>query len=262
MKHTLFAGCSFTAGSGFELEKQQPELWVNLLHNKVEQLNKTKLINVAQGGRSNGSIFADTVHGMLNYDCEYVFVAWTSMPRYETELGLETYRTRQVFMPNATILEHKLHHQTYSKNYLTNVNDRFVSLAHLHYEISQLVYYVNTLVKLAELKNSKIFFINSYCPWDENFFEYSDNAQPNTYTKFTNQLIDIETRDTTEIIKLYKKLHNEYKSHGGIKQTHWLNLYNSLRDYKTDVNSDNAHPGIESNKFYCYFLSKILSTKI
>ena len=85
--HTLFAGCSYTSGGGFELEHKQPELWVNLLHKNFDQFKDTELLNVSVGGRSNAGIFQDAVSSILKYNVKYAFVSWTDMPRYELDLG-------------------------------------------------------------------------------------------------------------------------------------------------------------------------------
>jgi hypothetical protein len=115
MSYTLFTGCSYTHGDGFDLYTNQPELWVNLLHKNNPYLEKTQLLNVAIGGRSNAGIFQDTVWNLVNKDCKYAFVEWTSVPRYEFSTGLEFYSTRAMFSPNCKQLDHRLNDVTYSK---------------------------------------------------------------------------------------------------------------------------------------------------
>ncbi len=251
MQYTLFAGCSYTAGIGFFQEKANPDLWVNILHKSVPELAQTQLINTAQGGRSNAGIFSDTAYNLTKHDCKYAFVAWTSCPRYELELGFETYDTRQCFIPNAPTRDHNLNICNYSSSYLDKVRDRFVSLAHLQYEIHNLVCYVNSLVAIAKLTGTKIFFINAICPWDNHYFDKLENCKPESYTSFTKkEILNIESRDDEEIFALYNKMHNQYNQYGGIQDTHWLNLYQSMRRQKIDTNTDGSHPGKLSNKLY------------
>lgn len=250
MKHTLFAGCSYTAGTGFEEGAADPRLWVNILHSTHPALSETNLLNVSQGGRSNAGIFADATYHMLYNECSYAFVAWTSVPRYEMDLGLETYSTRQVFLPNGSTRDHHLNDITYTKKYLADVRDRFTTLAHLHYEISELVYYINSLVAIAERTKTKLFFINALCPWDQDFFNQLYNTLPDQYTNFTKNLISVDTRDDCEVFEIYAKMHNAYNSRGGVHQTRWLNLYSSMKSQLVDTNSDGMHPGEQSNKLY------------
>jgi hypothetical protein len=76
------------------------------------------------------------------------------------------------------------------------------------------------------------------------------NCLPDQYTKYTQKLLNSNTRDDDEVFKLYHKMHDTFDSEGTINQEHWLNLYNSMRNQRIDVNQDNIHPGIQSNKCY------------
>tara|TARA_R110000868_G_scaffold222193_1_gene474060 strand:- start:256 stop:1047 length:792 start_codon:yes stop_codon:yes gene_type:complete len=263
MNYTLFAGCSYTYGTGFSQEKHDPDLWTNILHNKVSQLKKTTLLNVAISGRSNSGIFADAVFNITKHNCKYAFVEWTSSPRYELELGLELYRTRQVFsLDSVAPISHNLHDCTYSAAYLNRIGYRFASLAHQHYEIRNLVYYVNSLVAIAAIKGTKLFFINGLCGWDQCYFNEIENAFPDAYTEFTKKILNVATRDDSEIFAIYKKIHNQYNEYGGIQETHWLNLYRSMQQQRIDRNSDNVHPGKLSNRLYADQFSLELKHKL
>jgi len=248
MTHTLFSGCSYTAGSGFDLKKQEPDLWCNQLHQTL--FPDTIKINVSQGGRSNAGVFQDTVQALVSYPVKFAFVQWTSMPRYELEVGFELYTTRQDFGPNAECWDHNLNQINYSSSYLNSVRDRFTSLAHEQYEIVNLVRYTNTISKLAKLTNTKVWFINGLCHWDQDFFVRQHNVLPNQYTRHTQTLLNTNNRDDEEIEKLYTKMHDQYQDAGGIDPTQWLNLYQSMRQCRVDVNSDKVHPGVQSNSQY------------
>ena len=264
MNTTLYAGCSYTSGVGFDLLNKEPNLWVNLLHKSVPELKETQLLNVGLGGRSNAGIFRDVCYQLTKrVDIKTVFVAFTSMPRYEINLGLETYTTRYVFASVAPGIEEiNLNKISYTGKYLESVGNRFVTLVHLHYEILDMLYYVNTLVNLCKLVGARIFFINALCPWDNNYFTKLENVLPNSYTNFTKDLIGIETRADEEIFKLYNIIHNDYNLAGGIHEELWLNLYSSMRSTLVDRNSDNIHPGISSNKLYSQQFSQALTSKL
>lgn len=257
MKKVLFCGCSYTSGYGFKLGKDEPNLWVNLLHTQGKFAN-CELTNASVPGRSNSGIFQDAVYNLVKDRYDYAVVNWTSVPRYELELGVETYTTRQLFTPNGVMFDVDVNQATYTKQYLSEIRDRFVSLATDHYEILTSVYYVNALVNLSSRLNTKIFFVNAICPWDKNYFVKLDNVLPNNYTNYTKKLINIDNRDDDEIFKIYNKIHNEYKAAGGIQEQHWLNLYSSLRSIRIDVNEDNIHPGIKSNQKYFKFLNQFI----
>jgi hypothetical protein len=250
------------AGSGFQQTKLEPNLWVNLLHGSVS-LRHLDLTNVGLGGRSNQGIFLDAVWNLVNDHYDYAFVAWTSMPRYEMEVGLEEYTTRQVFMPNLRILhDHRLNDIVYDQRYLKKINDRFVSLAHVHFEIVQLLRYVNSLIRVADLVNTKIFFINSMCPWDAGYFNKIQNVLPEKYTAFTQTILNMKNRDDDEIFRIYDKMHKELEGAGGIHEPYWLNLYQSLKSLQIDTNDDGVHPGIKSNQTFARFLESNFKDKL
>jgi hypothetical protein len=261
MKSALFAGCSFVAGSGWPGRKQDPRLWVNLLHQDAV-LADHRLHNVAQGGRSNAGIFQDAVSAISQLQPDMAFVSWTNVPRYEMHLGLETYETKCNFMPNAPLWDFKLNDIDYTQSYLENIRDRFTSLAHPHFELLNLVSYVNSLVNLSKILGFQLFFINAMCPWDAGFFDKKTNCEPRDFTDFTQKIINTNNRDDHEIFKLYDKIHKEYTDLGGIQETYWLNLYNPLRKQQIDVNEDGGHPGIKSNQQYYQALKQALLNQI
>lgn len=263
MEVSLFSGCSYTAGSGFKLEKKDPALWVNLLHGSHPKLNKTKLLNVSHGGASNETIFRKTIFNILTIpEIKYVFVQWSSVPRYEMSLGLETYNTHQSFIPRVRFRQHNLHEVIYKPGYLKKINDRFTSLANDHYEIVNLLMYVNSINLLCKLKKCQVFYINGLCPWDHDYFKKLDNVLPCAYTDYTKKLIQTETRDDEEVFKIYDKIHKEYNEAGGILEHRWLNLYMPMDCEIVDVNDDHSHPGIESNYNYYQKFSQALDFKI
>ena len=263
MSVSLFSGCSLTSGFGFPLEKDDPALWVNLLHQSNSKLNKTQILNVGVAGSSNASIFRDTVFNLLTQpNIKYAFVEWTSVPRYELSLGLETYDTSQVFLPNNQPREHNLHNITYSKKYLKNINDRFTTLAHDHYEIVNLLHYINAITCLGKLKQCQVFYINGLCSWDENYFKKLHDVLPSDYTEYTKKQLHTSTRDDKEATELYNKIHHEYDIVGGIQEDAWLNLYASMISQRIDLNNDGAHPGINSNQKYCQQFIQALDSKL
>lgn len=257
MKKVLFCGCSYVAGSGFSLEKEEPTLWVNLLHQQGK-FSGCELINASVPGRSNAGIFQDAVYNLTSANYDYAVICWTSVPRFEFELGVELYATRVSFIPNCSVQGVGLNQVIYTEDYLNNIRDRFLTLISDHYEIEQLVYYVNSLVNLAKLTNTKIFFVNSIGPWDQNYFTKLDNILPSEYTAYTRSLLSVDNRDDEQILNLYNEIHNDYNKAGGIQKNYWLNLYTSLRSLRIDTNDDGVHPGVKSNQIYFELLNHLL----
>ena len=260
MEYTLFSGCSYSAGTGFDLEKQDPDLWVNQLYSGM--FADTELLNISSAGRSNAGVFQDTVKALLNHPVKTAIVQWTSCSRYNIELGFELYNTFQSFAPNGQCRDHNLNDINYSKSYLTTVQDRFVALSHDCYEILNLVEYTNSITALAAVVQTQVYFVNGLCPWDNDFFTQLSNVMPNQYTKYTQKLLNIDNRDDSEIFKLYDKMHHGLAQAGGIKPLQWLNLYNSMRSCRIDTNNDQLHPGVQSNNQYARMFEDILIERL
>jgi hypothetical protein len=258
MSVSVFTGCSYTAGDGFTLEKHDPALWVNILHSANLYLKGSSCVNLGKSGGANEDIFHISIDALFEHNPEYMFVEWTEYPRYTILLGIETYATTQVFTPNSICVDHNLHNINYTSTYLKNIRDRFFSLHHPHQGILNIVKYTNALINIAKTTGTKIFFINGMCSWDRRYFDFLTDVLPDSYTPYTQKLLDCDTRSDEEIYKLYEFIHSEYRQAGSIQQNYWLNLNDSLRASRIDVNQDNIHPGIQSNQNYANLLNQAL----
>jgi hypothetical protein len=265
MKKVVFTGCSFTAGNGWvdapaeksnQIEcKDYPGLWINLCHADLAQLNKLELVNLGVGGASNTEIFENTVQAIGKHanSINTIFCQWTSMPRYKFNAGLELWHTgesieltgrskKDVHLSDGTV---------WTRAYLDDLLNRLNVLHHLHGEILKVVKYTNVLQALASTHNIKIYFINGLCPWDQNYFIRLTDFLPEDLTPFTKtDILNIESRSDSDINKLYKIMHNDYDTKGGIDPSCWVNLYSSMGANKIDTNYDNQHPGVKSNQLY------------
>lgn len=268
MNNVVFCGCSFVSGIGFNTDdpnldfKESADLWVNLCHKNVTQLQNLNLINLSKGGASNTEIFEDSVSAISKYsDINFLICCWTSMPRYNFNIGFELYDTSTTMQDQAYLKSHRLNTETIPADYVQDLTNRLKALHHLHWEIVKLIKYINILSRLTEKFNIKLIHVNSICPWDKDFFKYEKNILPTDLTDFTQkEILNIKNRDDAEIIKLYTKQHQLYNELGGIQPQTWANLYNSLLSLQTDTNYDNLHPGINSNQDYYQILKQYIET--
>jgi len=196
---------------------------------------------------------------LLSQPTEYAVINWTSVPRYDLELGFELYSTRQHFIPNTECLDHNLNNIKYTKEYLSSIRDRFTALAHDCFEILNVVEYTNSIIKLSKQTGTQVFFVNAMCPWDSEFFSKKTSCLPAQYTKYTQNLLNVDNRSDDQIFQLYDLMHKKLDDAGGINESSWLNLYDSMYDNKIDTNSDNMHPGPHSNNRYVEMFSNSLS---
>jgi hypothetical protein len=272
-KSILFTGCSFTAGNGWtdlpadesiRIEvKDSPYLWTNLCCKEISKFHNLEIINNSFSGASNTEIFESTVSALANHgsNIDTVFCQWTVMPRYNFNVGFELWNTSESFLFDVRKHNVNLNNgTTWPREYISDLLNRLKTIHHLHWEILKVVKYSNYITKLSKLLGIQhVFFINGLCPWDKNYFVKLHNVKPESYTNFTkHEILNIDTRTDDDIYKLYALAHQHYSQAGGIEEHQWINLYDSFRKIRVDVNFDNQHPGPKSNKLY----SQLITTKL
>jgi hypothetical protein len=261
----VFAGCSFTAGNGWaDIAPEEslstacedsPHLWVNICHQEISRLNDLELVNIGQGGASNTQIFENSVRSIssLRDAIDIMFCQWTSMPRYNFNVGFELWDTTES-LQGTDLRKHDINlnkGDQWPREYVKDLLDRVRVMHHLHWEILKIVDYSTILSNLAKQIGFDIFFINGLCPWDNDYFTKLENVKPESYTDFTKkQILNIDSRDDQTIFKLYNLAHDHYQKAGGINHKQWINLYDSFIKNKIDTNFDLKHPGKKSNILY------------
>lgn len=280
MAKVVFAGCSFTAGTGWTAPpanglyknvdcKDYPGLWVNLCHQNIDALKKLELVNLSHGGGSNTEIFENVMKEISNElsDIKYLLVQWTSMPRYNFSIGLELWDTTEKIYGTRRPHQHDVklsNGDTWSREYLLDLFSRLRVLHHLHQEILKVVMYTRIISNFCKQFDIRPGFINGVCPWDQDYFVKlsGPGVFPDSYTPFTkNQILDINHRNDQDIFILYDKIHSDYAAAGGINPAEWVNLYHSMNSDIIDVNFDGNHPGEQSNQLYFQQVKTFLETQ-
>lgn len=272
-KQVLFAGCSYTAGSGLIRTepgattdtKSSPDLWVNLCHQHIRELAEFAVINTGQSGASNREIFQQVMAALSKFgsSIDTVFCQWTSMPRYNFNVGFELWDTSESLMTEQRSHDINLNRgDHWPRHYVTDLLDRLRVMHHLHWEILQVVEFVNIIKGLAkQIGVDRVYFINGLCPWDHDYFTWLADAQPESYTGFTKrEILNIVSRDDSEIHRLYDMAHSQYRAAGGIDPSDWINLYGSFMQRRVDFNFDGIHPGIKSNRIYHELIKQRIQT--
>jgi len=264
MIEILFSGCSFFAGTGLPKEKGNYDQVCNVFCSEYFH-DLYNITNIAKSGNSNLSIHLSVVQAMSQKHYDYVFVGWTTYPRYNYRLGFETYEfgIRKNLTSGAGRLviahqDHNSHIMKYSKKWFEDFGKKYSLLHQDPWEIVSLLEYIDVLTDLSDQLKTKIYFVNNLCPWDIDFFERKDNFLPNELTDYTQKLLDTITRDDNEIFKLYHMMHDAFDQAGGIKKQKWLNLYNSFFNMQVDCGSDH-HPGIKSQNNFGKYLAQQLN---
>jgi hypothetical protein len=242
MKTALAVGCSMTKGHGLPDTINNPRLWVNQL---LRSVDCTVITNLSQTGKNNHWIFLETIGALIRQEYDIVIVGWSTIPRFNFNVGLELYST-ETMLTNSAMSIHLNNNTVYDSKELVKLGDQLRRIHNDHWDFLDLVKYVNTLIEIQEhTRNGKIFFVNTLGPWPTDYFNKKNILLPSDLSKFEQNLLSVDTRDDAEIFKLYDMIHTQYQTYGGIQESHWLNLYNSIHTLQIDkVSSDDKHPGL------------------
>jgi hypothetical protein len=132
-------------------------LFCNLLVNKNPALQNKKIVNLAVGGNSNERIFNTAAKEIMTGEYEYVFVGWTSFPRFI--FYPDAPKNRQTVMINPHT----------DKGFAVDIPDidkktftKILFMLHNDYMyLKDFENDLNILSQLAEHNNTKVFFIES-----------------------------------------------------------------------------------------------------
>jgi hypothetical protein len=249
----LFAGCSYVKGLGLELQEHDPQNFCNVFTNEYFQENYS-VTNIGVSGNSNLSIYLSASLAMIQQKFDYVFVGWTGYPRYNFRLGFETYEFGKAISvrggPLSPEAAHNGHKLSYGYKWLNDFRKKYLLAHHPHFEAVELMKYVILLSRLAELEETKLYFINNICPWTPGYFDRKLNYIPSNLDPYTQQILDVDSRNDSQIFELYDLMHNDFENAGGINGQKWINLYQSFKSIMVDVGNDQIHPGpLSHNKF-------------
>jgi hypothetical protein len=253
----LIAGCSYTNGCGLPGEKDNPKIWPNQL---AQRLNIDSVTNVAKTGANNQKIFFETMSAMIKNHYDLILVSWSAIGRFNFHVGLERYPVETLLTDSHDV--NILGGQTISKKWLVETGNRLRKLHNDHWDLLDLVKYVNVLVELQKSVGGKILFVNGIGSWSDQYFVKKQIQLPSDLDRYTYNLLDADMRDDEEIFTLYDMIHQHYDEYGGIQENLWLNLYQSLLKMKIDsVSSSDRHPGILSQDLFTDFLYKRIIEK-
>jgi len=242
----LFAGCSLTQGIGLTNEKTDENLFCNILVENVPILQNHQVLNDAHGGFSNEEIFLSAARRLMTADLDFLFVCWTSFPRY-------------VFYPSTRTLSEKIlinphFKEDRYKNFSTDL--LLISTEYSHFR--NIVLYTNILENLAVLKGARIFFINNFLNVgniEKLLGELDIDVEP-AHSLFVNCL---RVGGETEELENVK---NNLRAQGKISMANWLTPTCSFLNFFIDRGNDGRHPGPDSHKAFAKFLIDQLNLKL
>jgi hypothetical protein len=234
-----FIGCSFTVGEGLEFEKNDPNLYANIVSNRYT----ATVDNLAVKGNSNLNIFKIALNEILFGNADRVFVQWSALNRLWVYPGPNT----KLLLLHTINQNYQYRDISYTKKELQYLTDNWRLLNHDYNHILELINYCKILEEVSKNKN-QIIFINGLLPWTREIAESSTVADFSlNLSKYTKELLDFDNRSDNELVELFTQLHDNVTA---MNTDLWVNRFESMLENIVDFGNDNSHPGTKSHQLY------------
>lgn len=250
MPNFTYVGCSMTVGEGLKFEKQDGDLWVNLVSANFSAYTK----NIAEKGNSNYNIFLSALNEILEYSPDKIFIQWSGLNRVWLYPGPDTvlkifhtigsdYAYRDINLPKKEI-------QKFANQYMM-----------LNHDFNLILELINYCLILEQISKDKtqLIFINGLLPWTRDL--YQDDTKVNFSTNLSNyskEIFDFNNRNDEELTVLFTKINNEIIK---LNKNLWINQFESMLSIAVDYGNDNEHPGIKSQHIYADMIINYLKGK-
>lgn len=236
----LTVGCSFSAGWGFEHEKESPLIWPNILAKKLQ----AQITNLSYAGTDNTGIFLNTITAEKS-DFDLILVQWTGLDR--------------------VVLSHDDHFSMIQKqNPLNNKDlsdDDYQKFYKCFLKLNGLVEHWNRFCKMVGyLQNhSKLYFINGLVHWNSSMFDTNLTWNQIGNNAFLRDLVDPDHHSDAYIQQRWRTIQLQLNQ---IDLNKWLNPFDSMMSLQKDfVTVDDPHPGILSHQCYADLIVDRLNHK-
>jgi hypothetical protein len=234
----LVSGCSFTAGGGFALQKNDPNIWPNLLASKLN----ADLVNVGQRSYDNTGIFLNAVSEFTanNYDLILFQITFLNRvvvsPTYKYSVHISY---KNISPPYAPHLFSEKEYQEFYRSFM-RLNSDFE-----HWK--RLVRIIKTLQNFID-QGYNIKIINGLLEWDQTFFNQTDS-------NFAKNILNFHSLPNSQIEEGLNIINTDKQQ---IDLSHWINPFESIRQMQIDDAALDNHPGLKTNKLVAdLILSKL-----
>lgn len=233
----LVCGCSISSGWGFVEEKQNPEIWPNIVQKQLG----AQVTNQAKTASNNYDIFLQAIDSITKDHYDMVLVQWSGLDRITLSSGLDSFILINTVEPDTQsplykdISQEDLHSYTRVITSINNMWKAFVDLA--------------TMTEVLSRQQTPVYFINGNLPWTTDFF---NNPKHDSFTKC---LLSIDT-DEPKVRSIIDCTRTRLSSAA------WVNLHQGWQYNQLDtVSQTDIHAGPHSHEFYATQVVKFLKEK-
>lgn len=218
MSKIYFAGCSITAGQGFDIERNDPRIYPNLVCSEYQ----SECINQAEGGSDNKKIFLKAAKAMMDHQADIYVVQWSALHRHWLYPS-----------PKSAIYLGAHWEDSPMKSFVA----QYQLLNHDYNNIMTVIDYTRILENLARLNFKQIIFVNGMIPWTKDLLTQED------YGPYAQELM--RKLDPAEVAEFRNRLTNNLEL---IDWNLWANPWFNIIDMIVDRAPLDNHPGPETHK--------------
>lgn len=228
----VFAGCSFTVGSGFPVHLRDTYIYDRLVSNHF----KFDRINIGVEGASNYKIFMGVAQALCYDQIDIVFVQWSALNRIwlSPEPGVS-----YTILNNKQIIDSR-----FKPEFLKKFSDTLKVLNHDFQNIIDLIDYCSIIDNLAQHTSTKVVYINGMVPWTKEISNPIDEDLSNFLSDYTKEVLNFNTSTDDRIIKNFKVLHEKFLN---LDCNKWVNLFEPFQKNSIDTGPEGHHPGVNSH---------------
>jgi len=235
--NAAFHGCSFTFGEGYTVSDWNKNGYPSL----VSKNYIWEFANHAIPGSSNLKIFHSASKSILSGTYKKIFVQWSNPNRLWLGPGPSTWWfTNDTKFPDFTYRD--LHINTKDQKL---IKEKLLMLNHDYQNLIELCNYCNILEQLADYNKVQLIFINGLLHWSQDLFTPILTDLSTHFSNYTKEIFDFENRDDTELEQMHAEL---LKATSTINQSLWVNIFNSMQQFKIDNGPLGHHPGPKTQK--------------
>jgi hypothetical protein len=218
MNKIYFTGCSITAGQGFEFERNDLQIYPNLVCAEYQ----VTCINQAEGGSDNHKIFIKTAKAIMDHQADVYVVQWSALHRHWLYPA-----------PNKGIYLGSHIEESPLKSFIT----QYQLLNHDYNNIMTVIDYTRILENLAQSNFRRVVFVNGMIPWTEDLLTQKD------YGLYAQELF--KDLDNNEVDDFKNRLANNLEL---VNWSLWANPWSSIMAMQQDNAPLDNHPGAKTHE--------------
>ncbi len=226
MDMIYFGGCSITMGAGYPGEKQNPDIYSNIVGENIRH----GVINDAEGGSSNLKIFTKSAKAVLDDHANLYVIQWSAPHRH----WLYPAPNQGIYIGSP--VEYNQH---------SKFVEQFQKFNHDYPNLMSIIDYSRIITELARARDRKVIFVNGMLHW-----------KPDWNDSYMKSLL--EDLDLTSKQDFQQRFNNNIEL---LDISCWANPWLSIVEMQQDNAPLDQHPGPLTHKKIADLITEVIDTK-